>query len=188
VEVTTTLLPADRAAWRAWLFENHATASEIWVISEDWPAGPAVTYLDLVEEALCFGWIDGAGKRISEDAVALRFSQRRRGGNWTELNKERARRLIHLGLMTEAGARTLPDLTLAPEPAVAPDIEAALRAAPGAWENFSAFPELYRRVRLGYLEEVRKLPAEFERRLRNFVARAAANKMYGNWNDGGRLG
>jgi uncharacterized protein YdeI (YjbR/CyaY-like superfamily) len=126
----------------------------------------------------------GAAFRAYERAQ--RFSPRKQRSNWTELNKERARRLIRLGLMTEAGWATLPDLTI--EFAVADDIVAALKAVPDAWSNFLAFPDLYRRVRIGYVEEVRKNRSEFERRLNNLVQKSAANQMFGNWNDGGRLG
>jgi uncharacterized protein YdeI (YjbR/CyaY-like superfamily) len=186
MQVTTTCKPVDRAAWRAWLEQHHGTASEIWLLYDDRPDAPTVSYLDSVEEALCFGWIDGIQKRFSAFERAQRFSPRRKRGNWTELNKERARRLIRLGLMTEAGRATLPDLAISS--ALPPDIEQALKSAPGAWSNFLAFPALYRRVRVGYIEEQRKDRAEFERRLGNFVKKTAANQMFGNWNDGGRLG
>jgi len=64
-----------------------------------------------------------------------------------------------------------------------------VRAAhPTNWPNFLAFPDLYRRVRIGYIEEKRKNRDEFDCRLLNFVKRTAANQMFGNWNDGGRLG
>jgi uncharacterized protein YdeI (YjbR/CyaY-like superfamily) len=87
--------------------------------------------------------------------------------------------------MTDAGRATLPDLTT--RFTVAEDIVAALKAEPGAWSNFLAFPELYRQVRVGYIEEQRRNKREFERRLRNFVQKTADNRMFGNWNDGGRL-
>ena len=80
----------------------------------------------------------------------------------------------------------MPDLIV--QPVLAEDIVEALKAEPGAWSNFLAFPDLYRRVRIGYIEEMRKNPSEFERRLRNFVKKTAANQIFGNWNDGGRLG
>lgn len=185
MQVTETFKPNDRAAWRAWLEQYHRTASEIWLILDDRPEEQFLSYLDSVEEAICFGWIDGVQKRVSSDERAQRFTPRRPRSNWTELNKERARRLIRLGLMTDSGRATLPDLTL--RFAIAEDIELALKAEPDAWSNFLAFPELYKRVRIGYIEEVRKDKSEFERRLLNFVKKTAVNQMYGNWNDGGRL-
>jgi len=186
MQVTTTHKPDSRAAWRAWLEQHHGTASHIWLLFDDRPETPSVSYLDAVEEALCFGWIDSIQKRFSTFERAQRFSPRKKRSNWTELNKERARRLIRLGLMSEAGRATLPDLAISS--VVADDIAQALKSAPGAWPNFLTFPELYRRVRVGFIEERRKDRAEFERRLGNFVKKTAANQMFGNWNDGERLG
>jgi uncharacterized protein YdeI (YjbR/CyaY-like superfamily) len=156
------------------------------VLSDDRPEHPTVEYLDTVEEALCFGWIDGIAKRYSSHELAQRFTPRKRRSNWTELNKARARRLIRLGLMTEAGRATLPDLDA--EFVIAADIITVLQSQPDTWSNFQQFPDLYQRVRIGYIEEMRKNPTEFERRLQNFIKQTAANKLFGNWNDGGRLG
>jgi uncharacterized protein YdeI (YjbR/CyaY-like superfamily) len=185
MQVNATFKAADRAAWRLWLEQNHGTASEIWLLYDDRPEVPTLTYLDSVEEAICFGWIDSIQKRFSSYERAQRFSPRKPRGKWTELNKARARRLLRLGLMTEAGQATLPDLD-APF-TIAEDIATALKAEPDAWENFLAFPELYRRVRIGYIEDARKNKDEFDRRLSNFTSKTARNQMFGNWNDGGRL-
>jgi len=180
MKITTTLDAVTRAAWRAWLVANNANAAEIWLLLRP-PAPGSITYLDAVEEAICFGWIDGLAKRHG-DATAQRFTPRRARSNWTELNKERARRLIRAGLMTEAGQRTLPELR--EEPVCVPsDIRARLEAMPGAWAHFESFPLLYRRVRLGYIEEMRRDPKEWEKRLANFLRRTAKNEMFGNWDD-----
>jgi uncharacterized protein YdeI (YjbR/CyaY-like superfamily) len=185
MEITDTIKPKNRTAWREWLSEHHKTLTEIWLLSDDRPEEPTVKYLDAVEEAICFGWIDGIQKRLSTYELAQRFTPRKKRSNWTELNKERARRLIRLKLMTETGRATLPDLNV--EFSVAEDIMDVLRAKPAAWSNFLAFPDLYRRIRIGYIEEMRKNPNEFDRRLQNFVSKTADNKMFGNWNDGGIL-
>jgi uncharacterized protein YdeI (YjbR/CyaY-like superfamily) len=185
MDITATIKPKSRTAWREWLNEHHKTLTEIWLLSDDRSEESTVTYLDAVEEALCFGWIDGIQKRFSTYELAQRFTPRKRRSNWTELNKERARRLIRLELMMEAGRLTLPNLNA--EFIVAEDIIEALRANPDTWSNFIEFPDLYRRVRIGYIEEVRKNCDEFDRRLQNFVSKTADNKMFGNWNDGGRL-
>jgi uncharacterized protein YdeI (YjbR/CyaY-like superfamily) len=185
MNITDTIKPKNRTVWREWLGKHHKSLTEIWLLSDDRPEEPTVTYLDAVEEAICFGWIDGIQKRFSTYEVAQRFTPRKRRSNWTELNKERARRLIRLELMTEAGTATLPDLDA--KFIVAEDIMKVLKAKPDVWSNFLEFPNLYRRVRIGYIEEVRKNRNEFERRLQNFVSKTADNKMFGNWNDGGRL-
>jgi uncharacterized protein YdeI (YjbR/CyaY-like superfamily) len=185
MQITTTVKPTDRSAWRAWLEVHHGTVAEIWLLLDARTGESTLSYLDAVEEAICFGWIDGVQKRFAPHELAQRFTPRKRRSHWTELNKARARRLIQLGQMTAAGQALLPDLNT--RPAVAADIAAALKAEPGAWSNFLAFPDLYRAVRIGYIEEMRKTPREFERRLGNFVKRTSANQMFGNWNDGGRL-
>ena len=65
MEITQTLYVTDRQAWRAWLATNHATAKEIWLlVSRPQADKPSVPYLDAVEEALCFGWIDGIAKKL----------------------------------------------------------------------------------------------------------------------------
>lgn len=177
--ITQTFYAPDRAAWRQWLADNHARASEIWLLYPDAHTGLSrVSYLESVEEALCFGWIDGIQKRMDDTQTAQRFTPRRPKSNWTELNKERARRLIAAGLMTEAGRAKLPDL--APEAfTIAPDILAALQADAETWANFQQFPAVYQRIRVGFIEEQRKQPQEFERRLNNFLKKTKAGKMFG---------
>lgn len=177
--ITQTFYAVDRAAWRGWLQQNHATASEIWLLMHSKSSEkPGVSYLHAVEEALCFGWIDGIAKRKDADFTAQRFTPRRPKSNWTELNKERARRLIASGLMTDAGRAVLPDLSLEAF-SIAPDILAALQADAETWANFQQFPDLYQRVRVGFIEEMRKQPAEFQKRLDYFLKQTKRNKMYG---------
>ncbi len=185
MDVTELLDLPDRDTWRSWLATNHQTAHDVWLMLGSPSDEPRITYLDAVEEALCFGWIDSTAKRHAPGVSAQRFSPRRARSRWTELNKARARRLIALGLMTDAGRTTLPDVAM--RSSVSPDIEAAFRAAAAAWECWQRMPALYRAVRLSYVEEMRRTPAEFERRLANLVSKTAQNLMFGNWNDGGRL-
>src|SRR5262249_10143673 len=110
---------------------------------------------------------------------AQRFTPRRPKGNWTELNKERARRLIAAGQMTEAGFATLPDLSLESF-VIAPDILAALQADPQIWENLQAFPAHYPRIRISYIEAVRDQPEEFQKRIDKFLKKTRENKMFGD--------
>jgi uncharacterized protein YdeI (YjbR/CyaY-like superfamily) len=179
MHITDTLDVTNRAAWRQWLVAHHATATEIWLVFYVASSGkPSLPYLHAVEEALCFGWIDGIAKKLDQERLAQRFTPRRPKSNWTELNKERARRLIASGHMTEAGHATLPDLSPAsfhfPE-----DILAALQADPQTWEHFQRFPMVYKRIRVGFIEEVRKQPAVFQQRLTHFLSKTRQNKMFG---------
>jgi uncharacterized protein YdeI (YjbR/CyaY-like superfamily) len=128
--------------------------------------------------------VDGIAKKRDETRTAQRFTPRRPKSHWTELNKERARRLIREGRMTPAGQAVLPDLSTAVF-VVAQDILAALDAVPGARVFFEACPPLYQRVRIGSVEEQRKVPREFATRLQNLVRQCAEKKLLGNWDDRG---
>jgi uncharacterized protein YdeI (YjbR/CyaY-like superfamily) len=179
VTITETVMPSSRSEWRAWLEAHHATKTEVWLLARrSQRERTHFTYIESVLEALCFGWIDGIAKTYDEQLGAQRFTPRRKGGNWTELNKERCRRLIADGLMTPAGFAVLPDLDVSTF-RIAPDIEAALRADPRTWAHFEGFDPLYRRIRVGYVEEMRKQPAEFEKRLTRLVETTAKNKQFG---------
>jgi uncharacterized protein YdeI (YjbR/CyaY-like superfamily) len=182
-EITETFHPMNRAEWRAWLEENHATKDEIWLVYYKQATGkPRVQYIESVLEAICFGWIDGIAKTIDDERTAQRFTPRRPKGNWTELNKERARRLIDAGLMTDAGLATLPDLSLEAF-TVADDILQVLQADAQVWANFQAFPGLYQRVRIDNIEAVRRNEKEFQRRLDKFITHTREGKMYGRWEE-----
>ena len=104
MEITERLHTTSREQWREWLTENHSTKREIWISTTKSPDG--LQYLDAVEEALSFGWIDSTIK-AGEGVMWRRFSTRRKGSHWTELNKQRCADLEQRGLMTEAGRREL---------------------------------------------------------------------------------
>jgi uncharacterized protein YdeI (YjbR/CyaY-like superfamily) len=176
VDITEIFEPTSRADWRQWLAANHKTKTEIWLVSAK--GNPGVTYKESVFEALCFGWIDGIGKSLDADRSAQRFTPRRPKGNWTELNKERARRLIAEGLMTDAGRAVLPDLAIEAF-TIAPDIIEVLQADETTWKNFQAFDGLYQRIRISYIEETRKQPDVFQTRLANFMEKTRLNKRFG---------
>lgn len=94
----------NRDAWRAWLAKNHARANELWlVLYKKHTRQPTVAYGDAVEEALCFGWIDGIVKTIDDEKYAIRFCPRRRGSVWSEPNKQRVAKMIAQGRMTDIG-------------------------------------------------------------------------------------
>lgn len=179
MEITETLYVTDRAEWRRWLVDNHKTAKEIWLVYYSKESGkPRIPYLHAVEEALCFGWIDGIAKKMDAEHTAQRFTPRRPKSNWTELNKERMRRLIAQGLMTEAGLAVAPDLSIESF-TIAPDILEALQADPVVWANYQQFEGLYQRVRVSTIEDARRQPEEFHRRLEKFIDITRQNKTYG---------
>jgi uncharacterized protein YdeI (YjbR/CyaY-like superfamily) len=96
----------DRAAWRSWLAQQHATADGVWLqIAKKTSGLASVGYEEAVLEALCFGWIDGQSKGLSETHYLQRFTPRRRRSPWSASNRARVRALTAQGLMTPAGLR-----------------------------------------------------------------------------------
>ncbi len=94
----------SRAAWRAWLKQNHGRAKEVWLaFHKKHTQKAALPYEDAVEEAICFGWIDSLVKRLDEDTFARKFTPRKAQSKWSETNKARARKMIESGLMHAAG-------------------------------------------------------------------------------------
>ena len=177
----------DRRAFRGWLERYHAIEVECWVeVRRGRPTDEDVFwYLDAVEEALCFGWVDSIHKEIG--GVHLqRFTPRKPRSTWTELNKERVRRLEVLGLMTDAGRAVLP--AMGPRSfRVDPDVQAALKAA-RCWTKFRQFPPLYQRVRAYNVAFYKgRDPETYEEALASLIARTKRGEMYGEWNDYGRL-
>ena len=109
MEIGETLLPTSRQEFRTWLRKHHTDRTEIWLIQYKKATGkPCLDYVEAVEEAICFGWIDGFVRTIDSERYAIRFTPRRPKSNWTETNKQRARRMIALGKMTAAGRKRLP--------------------------------------------------------------------------------
>lgn len=184
------LLPAqNREELRQWLSENHKKESECWVVVkrgrpvED---GKTFWYIDAVEEAMCFGWIDSTTKKLDNGVTAQRLAPRRKGSLWSELNKERCRRMERLGRMTDAGRAVLPDMTEAGF-VIDRDILKALQADKEVWETFQKFPPLYQRVRIGTIQIKKRQPELFQSRLQKLLKNTKAGVMYGEWNDNGRL-
>lgn len=177
---------SSRNELRGWLSANCRTEKECWIIcsrSNHIPEG-VLSYLDVVEEALCFGWIDSTVKTV--DGVNLqRISPRRKNSKWSELNKERCRRLERMGLMTDFGRAVLPDMELSSFQ-ICNEILFALKEDAAAWENYQKFPPLYCRVRIDTIQ-IKRNSDLFKKRLDKFIENTRQNIMYGEWNDGGRL-
>lgn len=188
MEIKNLIRVKTRQELRDWLEENSNTARFCWVIvsMSEQTETEAIQYLDAVEEALCFGWIDGIKKKISDTELAQRLSPRKKTSNWTELNKERVRRLDKSGLMKEEGLKVLPDMR--PESfTIDKDIETLLKEDEQLYQNFINFPELYSRIRIDTIQGYRNEPDIFNKRLYKFIVNTRENKMYGQWNDNGRL-
>src|SRR5687767_12169159 len=150
MDITQKFYARNRSAWRKWLEKNHDKKKEIWLVYYKKSSGkPRVEYSDAVEEALCFGWIDSTQKPIDEQCFAQRFTPRKDKANWSDLNKERAKRMIEQGLMTPAGLQKLGNaLKIDPKTrkvshhrfVLSPDLKKVLQADKVTWKNFQSFP------------------------------------------------
>ena len=190
MEVTNLLDIHTRADLYEWYLANHDKVSDFWlrINRADKPFPGVISYIDAVEVALCFGWIDSTQKRIDDGKPIQHFTPRRKGSNWCEQNRERCRRLIRLGEMTPAGEAVLPDID--PGHFVFQDwVLDAIKADPDAWRNFQSFPDCYKRIKVDRIQHYMDTGRSEEayRVLRIFVADTAAGKIQRGWSDGGRL-
>lgn len=110
MQIGETLEVTEPEDFAGWLAANGGVKREIWAVIYKKSSGrQTVTYEQLVEVALCYGWIDGQNKGLDAERYAQRFSPRRKGSSWTKTNRSIARRLIAEGRMTEAGMAALPE-------------------------------------------------------------------------------
>ncbi len=178
----------SRKDLRQWLAENHDKETECWVVVKRGRPKDCETfwYIDAVEEALCFGWIDSTTKKMADGTTAQKLCPRKPRSNWSELNKERCRRMERLGLMTDAGRDVLPDMSDNGF-TIDKDILKELQSDPVVWENFCRLPELYKRVRIDTIQIKKRQPELFKSRLSKFIENTRQGVLYGEWNDNGRL-
>jgi uncharacterized protein YdeI (YjbR/CyaY-like superfamily) len=109
MDVGKTLTVRSRDAWRKWLAAHHTSASEIWLVYNKKSSGRGgITYEDSVEEALCYGWVDGQIRSLDAMTYAGRFTPRKPQSSWAASNIARVKRLIDEGRMAPAGIATLP--------------------------------------------------------------------------------
>jgi uncharacterized protein YdeI (YjbR/CyaY-like superfamily) len=171
------------AQWRAWLKRHHATESEIWMIVHKRHTGTAVIpYLDALDEALCFGWIDSLVKRIDDDRFARKYTPRRPDSNWSAVNRKRWAALDAAGRLAAAGRAASPtSKTYAPKPhvPVLPGyIATAFQANEKAWQTFQSLSPTYRRNYVAWIHTAKR-PETREKRIRESIALLAAGKKLG---------
>jgi uncharacterized protein YdeI (YjbR/CyaY-like superfamily) len=156
-----------RLEWRSWLEKNHSTSEGIWIVYYKKPSGkPRIPYNEAVEEALCFGWIDGKIKSINKDYFIQRFTPRRSGSRWSKYNIDRIRKLITEGRMKTAGLKAFKEAVESPDliyenrsdgdPVIPNDLMDAFRKNNKAYENFKSFPPSSRRMFIEWLNSAKK--------------------------------
>ena len=190
MEVTNLLNIGTRAELYQWYLDNHDTAKDFWIrvnrANAEYPG--VVRYVDAVEVALCFGWIDSTQKRIDDGKPVQHFTPRSKRSNWCWNNIERCRRLIDLGEMTPAGLAVLPDHN--PDNFIYEQwVVDALKADPIVWENFNSFPGAYRRIKVDRIQHYNnsKRPEYAMHMLQTLIDDTRKGKMQPGWDDFGRL-
>jgi uncharacterized protein YdeI (YjbR/CyaY-like superfamily) len=170
--------------FRAWLAKHHATVTELWVGFHKKHTGrPTLTWPESVDAALAFGWIDGVRKSLDADAYVIRFTPRKRGSIWSEVNIKKAEMLIGAGLMHPAGLRAFElreanksgrySFEQRREPRLSAGEIAQFRANAAAWKFFQTQPSGYRRLTTHWIISAKR-PETRDRRLRTLIEDSAA--------------
>jgi uncharacterized protein YdeI (YjbR/CyaY-like superfamily) len=177
--------PETIAEWRSWLAEHHADTDGVWLAT--WKRASGKTPLDygaIVEEALCFGWIDGLVNTLPDGRQAQLLTPRRRGSGWSGSNKERVQRLVADGRMTEAGMRVIDaakadgswSMQDAAEALIEPaELKAALDANSEARQQWDAFPRSPRRALIWWVMSAKRSETR-DRRVATIVSEAAQGR------------
>lgn len=183
------LVPPSRSGWRQWLASNPERQDGLWIVyrkkssSSDGPI-----YDDLVEEALCFGWIDSRVRRVDDDRLMQWFSPRRSGGLWSAVNKERVAQLIASGHMTERGQTAIDqakadgswsqlddiDALIVP-----PDLRSALQAVPDAEAAYEALSNSAKKQYLWSIHSAKR-PATRSSRIHETIRRLSSGGGHGS--------
>ena len=189
METSTILHFKDTQEWHKWLLQNHNKEKEAWIVIQKKHSNKiGIRYDESLEEALCFGWIDGKMMSINKEEFILRYSPRKSKSVWSKRNKDKAEELVTQGRMTFAGLATIKEAkkngsweeayTSKLKDEIPYDLEAALLKNKTAWLNFQKFANSYRNMYIGWIvgaktEETRK------RRITEVIKRSILNKKPG---------
>jgi uncharacterized protein YdeI (YjbR/CyaY-like superfamily) len=189
VDQKPAIQPASRAEWRAWLAENHATSAGVWLITwKKQAARPTVAYEEAVEEALCFGWIDGVRRSLGDGRWTIRFTPRKARSIWSLVNIRHAERLEQQGRMAAPGRKAFEArdakrsgvYSFEQRKQIELDREAtkAFKVKPKAWAFFQAQPPGYRRTATFWVMSAKK-PETKHRRLTQLIDDSAKGRRLG---------
>lgn len=178
------------AQWRRWLAKNHATSPGIWLVRYKKGSGhPHLTYDDVVDEALCFGWVDSRPRALDDEKSQLLLTPRKPSSRWSAVNKERVERLTREGRMEPAGIaaveaakgngnwEALDAVELLAEPG---DLAQALDAEPAARTEWDGFPRSTRRAILEWIAGARTAETR-QRRIAETVSEARIGRRANQW-------
>ncbi|WP_282939250.1 YdeI/OmpD-associated family protein [Paenibacillus sp. RC67] len=182
---------ASPAEFRTWLEENHDKAQQLQVGFYKKGSGkPSITWPESVDEALCFGWIDGVRKGIDEESYTIRFTPRKRGSIWSAVNVQKMEELTKLGKMLPEGLRAFAerkeDQTAIysyeqEKPAELGDAyEAVFRANEKAWAYFQQKPPSYRKTAIHWVASAKKEETRLKR-LHELIAESEQGEVHPRW-------
>ena len=181
--------PKTRTEWRKWLEKNHLTSAGIWMVYYKKETGKRkFSYEEAVEEALCFGWIDSAPKKIDEERSALKFTPSKPKSIWSKLNKQRIEKLIEQKLMTAIGLAKIEQAQRdgswnilnssdfhTDNNSLPAELEKAFSRNKKAKDNFMAFAPGYRKRFLFWIDGAKQVETR-KARIKQTILMAAANK------------
>ena len=179
----------NQVSWRKWLAQNYQNAKEAWLIFHKKHSGKTgISYDEALEEALCFGWIDGKMQSIDEEKYMIRYSPRKAQSVWSKLNKDRAVRLMEAGRMTDAGLSKIEEAkrngywdnayTNRKVDELPLDLKDALMQDFNAWNNFQRFANSYKNNYIGWINGAKSEETRI-RRIAEVVKRSTMNKKPG---------
>lgn len=167
----------DRKEWRKWLEANFENEEDIWLEYPLKKTGKKrIMYNDAVEEALCFGWIDSTVKSLNDETTIQRFCRRRKKSTFSQPNIERLKWLVENNLIHHSIKDEVINI-IQHEFVFPEDILRRLKSDKDVWANYQNFSASYKRIRIAYINDARKRPDEFEKRLNNFIDKTKENKM-----------
>ena len=189
-EPSNSVHPKSRAEWRKWLEKNHTRAEGVWLIS--YKKGSGKPYADadeLIEEALCFGWVDSKPNKLDDERAMKWFAPRKAATGWSKLNKERVEKLIKAELMTPAGLAKIEAakkdgswnaLDAVETLEIPPDLAKALAKNKTAKGYFDAFPRSVKRAILEWISNAKR-PETRMARIEETVTKAEKNIRANQW-------
>jgi uncharacterized protein YdeI (YjbR/CyaY-like superfamily) len=177
--------PRTLQRWRKWLAEHHQSEVEVWLIFYKKHTGtPSVAYLEALDEALCYGWIDSLVRRLDDDRYARKFTPRKKSSRWSAINIKRYSELEKVGRVKAAGKARSPEAggRYGAAPTVPQRIPAgiakALRATPTAWSFYKTLTPREQRMYLGWIWLAKKEETK-QRRLKEAIRLLSAKQKLG---------
>lgn len=172
--------------WHEWLESHYDTETEVWLeIKKAKSLKQGIRLDEAVEEAICFGWIDGKMHSLDQERYILRFTPRKPGSIWSLVNRKRAEALIAEKRMTEAGLEKIEEAKASGrwqnaysskvKPEIPDDLLVALQADPIACDNFERWTNSQKRIAVWWVEESRQAKTR-ENRIAKIVSSAQSNQ------------